>query len=45
MLKESNYLSPECLMLKISAEGVLCSSVDNVDASGSEKFNLDDFIW
>lgn len=46
MLKDSNYLNPECIYVNIYAEGVLCSSVEEVDASNTETFDsLTDFEW
>ena len=46
MLKKSTYLSPECETINVSTEGILCASVDEVDATGNEKFDtLTDFGW
>lgn len=46
MLKKLNYLSPECETINVSTEGILCASVDEVDATGNETFKtLDDFGW
>ena len=46
MLKESSYLSPDCTLINVCGEGLLCASVDKVDASSTETFeSLTDFGW
>ena len=46
MLEASNYLSPLCTYIEVCNEGVLCASVDKVDANGMEKFDsFNEFEW
>ena len=46
MLEASNYLSPLCTFIGVCNEGVLCASVDKVDANGTEKFDsFNEFEW
>jgi hypothetical protein len=46
MLKESHYFSPKCTVENVCTEGVICASVDEVDAQNTEMFDpLNDFQW
>jgi hypothetical protein len=46
MFKDLNYLSPVCTMIDVYGEGMLCASVDELNADKTETFDsLTDFEW